>query len=935
MNKRITLLAMAFYLLIGIANAQISITNTTPYTQNFDGLPTTGTSTVNPNPANWLRYGGNGTTMSVGSGTSGTGGFYSAGTGTTSERAMGLLLSSGARPLYVGAKFVNNTGSTIVSASVSYKCEQWRRGNTNAGLKDTLLVDYATGTDSVHQGTWINVPALTGSSTNSTTVTGALDGNTVFTNVNGNITGMVIPNGTTFWIRFNDFDVAPGSDDLLAIDDFSVSFTTGTVAACTEPTASVTNVTLTATGTTSVSGSFVGTSPASDGYLVLLDSNATVPTIVDGTTYTVGQVVGTATVISNGTSTTFSRSGLVQNTNYNVHVFPYNNSGCTGGPNYKTTAPGNATAKTLVDACPEPTVKPTNLVFSNVTNTTITGKFNKAVPAPTGGYVVVYSTSSNVAYPLDSTVYAVNDSIKYTSFKSKVAYVGTDSNFTVSGLVAGTRYYFAVVPFSSCGAFPNYNRATPLRDDTTTTGSAPLVDCIQPSGVSNTSIIKLDSTTTTISIKWTKPTNADSVLVAAGPLATIGFVSVRDSAFYGVGTIIPGSQATVYYRGADSTVVLTGLTANTVYKIVIATFNNKNCTNGPNYSGLANTTIKTASVVGGDCIQPSGVSNTSIIKLDSTATTISIKWTKPANADSVLVAAGPLATIGFVSVRDSAFYGVGSIIPGSQATVYYRGTDSTVVLTGLTANTVYKIVIATFNNKNCTNGPNYSGLANTTIKTATAVGGDCIQPSGVSNTSIIKLDSTNTTISIKWTKPANADSVLVAAGPLATIGFVSVRDSAFYGVGTIIPGSQATVYYRGTDSTVVLTGLTQNTVYKIVIATFNNKNCTNGPNYSGLANATIRTANITTGVKYKNAEAEFAIYPNPVNTGSLFVKFKNNLKEAAVVEVVDILGQKLSAQTVTIGNNLQTVDVSSLAKGTYILNVIYKGENNVSTFIVQ
>jgi len=940
MNKIITLFVLLFCSLTNLVNAQVSITSSSPYTQDFNTLPTNAPSTANPSPANWYRYAKTtaATTLNVSDGSSNTGGFYSTGTGTNTERSLGILLSSGSKPLYAGVQFVNNTGSTIVSASVSYKCEQWRRGNSNAGLKDTLLVDYATGTDSVHLGTWINVPALTGSSTNSTTVTGALDGNTVFSNVSGNITGMVIPNGATFWIRFNDFDASPGSDDLLSIDDFSVSFTTGTVAACTEPAASVTNVILTATGTTSVSGSFVGTSPVSDGYLVLLDSNATVPTIVDGTTYTVGQAVGTATVISNGTSTTFSKSGLVQNTNYKVHVFPYNNSGCTGGPNYKTTAPGNATAKTLLDACPEPTAKPTNLVFSNVTNTTITGKFNKAVPAPTGGYVVVYSTSSNVAYPLDSTVYAVNDSIKYTSFKSKVAYVGTDSNFTVSGLVAGTRYYFAVVPFSSCGAFPNYNRATPLRDDTTTTGSAPLVDCIQPSGVSNTSIIKLDSTTTTISIKWTKPTNADSVLVAAGPLATIGFVSVRDSAFYGVGTIIPGSQATVYYRGADSTVVLTGLTANTVYKIVIATFNNKNCTNGPNYSsGLANTTIKTASVVGGDCIQPSGVSNTSIIKLDSTATTISIKWTKPANADSVLVAAGPLSTIGFVTVRDSAFYGVGTIIPGSGATVYFRGTDSTVTITGLTANTVYKIVIATFNNKNCTNGPNYSsGLANTTIKTATAVGGDCIQPSGVSNTSIIKLDSTNTTISIKWTKPANADSVLVAAGPLATIGFVSVRDSAFYGVGTIIPGSQATVYFRGTDSTVVLTGLTQNTVYKIVIATFNNKNCTNGPNYSsGLANTTIRTANITTGVKYKNAEAEFAIYPNPVNTGSLFVKFKNNLKEAAVVEVVDILGQKLSAQTVTIGNNLHTVDVSSLAKGTYILNVIYKGENNVSTFIVQ
>ncbi|MFN8295040.1 MAG: T9SS type A sorting domain-containing protein [Chitinophagales bacterium] len=810
MNKRLTLfLAMVLCLFANTINAQISITNSNPYTQNFDGLPATGApTTTNPNPADWLRYGGNGVTLTVGSGTSGTGGFYSAGTGTSTDRAMGLLRSDNATPLYVGAKFVNNTGSTIVSAAVSYKCEQWRRGNTNSGLKDTLLVDYATGTDSVHQGTWINAPTLTGSSTNTGTTAQALDGNAVFAVVSGNITGMAIPNGATFWIRFRDFNVFPGSDDLLAIDSFRVAFTTGTVVSCTEPANSVTNVVATATSTTSISGSFTGTT--ADGYLVLLDSNATVPTITDATSYAVNDVVGTATVIANGTGTSFSRSGLVPNTIYKVHVFPYNNVSCLNGPNYKTGSPGNDTAKTLVDACPEPTAKPTNLVFKLVNNNNINGKFNKAVPAPNGGYVVVYSTSSNVAYPLDSTNYSIGDSIKYTSFKSKVAYVGTDSNFAISGLVSGTRYYIAVIPFNNCPYGPNYLRTTPLRADTLTSGPAPLVDCVQPTGVSNTSIVNVDSTTTTITVKWRNSANADSVMVIAGPLGTIGFVDVRDTAFYAVNSTIPGSNGKVYYRGTDSTVVLTGLTINTVYKILIASFNNKNCTNGPNYAGLASTTIKTASNNPGDCIQPTGISNNSIVKLDSTATTISIKWTNPANADSVMVVAGPLGTIGFVDIRDTVFYAVNSTIPGSNGKVYYRGIDSTTVLTGLTPNTVYKILIAAFKNKACNFGPNYSGLAQTTVKTLQSV-----------------------------------------------------------------------------------------------------------------------------GVKYNHAEAEFALYPNPTNSGMLFIKFKAALRDKASIEIIDVLGRKLSAQTIVMGNELQTIDVSNLAKGTYLLNVIYKDTNNVSTFIVE
>jgi hypothetical protein len=96
----------------------------------------------------------------------------------------------------------------------------------------------------------------------------------------------------------------------------------------------------------------------------------------------------------------------------------------------------------------------------------------------------------------------------------------------------------------------------------------------------------------------------------------------------------------------------------------------------------------------------------------------------------------------------------------------------------------------------------------------------------------------------------------------------------------------------------------------------------------------VKTA-LSTGVKYNNPEAEFSLFPNPTNTGSLFVKFNTTLKDDATVEVVDILGRKLVVQKLTTGNDVHTVDVSELAKGTYILNVVYKGTNNVSTFIVE
>jgi hypothetical protein len=813
MNKRITLLGLLMCFAVFSIKAQVSVTSISQtYTQDFNSLASTGsTSSLLPTGWNVSRN-----SYTIGNGSANSGSVYSYGITGSTDRALGTLPSGSYNPVLLGCKFVNNTGGEITGLNISYMGEMWRLG-TNGSPLDTLYFQYTTeNVDSIFNGNWTDVASLHFITPDSTGALNARDGNATNnqTFISSSVTGLSIANGATFWIRWQDKN-SLGSDDGLSVDSLKVTFSNVVLPACTEPANSVTNVVLNATSTTSVSGSFTGTS--ADGYLVVLDSNATAPAITDATVYTVGQTVGsgTATVISVGTSTSFSRSGLVPNTVYKVHVFPYNSASCSAGPNYKTSTPGNDTAKTLVDACPEPAA-PTNLVFTAVGNNNIDGKFNKSVPGA-DGYVVVFSTSSNIGYPLDSTNYSVGDSISLGAFKSKVGDVSAsvnDTSFSLTGLAEGTRYYVAVIPYNNCGGFKNYRRTASNgvnRDDTTTTGTPPLVDCVQPTGVSSATIIKLDSTTSTISLKWKNSANGDSVLVFAAPFNTIGNVTLRDSVYYGVGSTIPSNGTT-------------------------------------------------------------------------------------------------------------------------QPIVYYRGTDTTTVLTGLNTNTLYRIFVVSFNNRNCTNGPNYGGLANVIIRTA--AGTDCVDPTGISNTSIIKLDSTSNSISIKWTNPANMDSVMVLAGQNSNIGFVTIRDSVYYAVNSTIPGSQAKVYYRGTDSSFVLTGLSANTVYKILLVTFRNKNCTNGPNYSGTATVTVKTA-LSTGVKYNNPEAEFSLFPNPTNTGSLFVKFNTTLKDDAIVEVVDILGRKLVVQKLTTGNDVHTVDVSELAKGTYILNVVYKGTNNVSTFIVE
>ena len=52
---------------------------------------------------------------------------------------------------------------------------------------------------------------------------------------------------------------------------------------------------------------------------------------------------------------------------------------------------------------------------------------------------------------------------------------------------------------------------------------------------------------------------------------------------------------------------------------------------------------------------------------------------------------------------------------------------------------------------------------------------------------------------------------MVLAGPNLTVGYVTLHDSIYYAVDTLpYQSSGAKVYYRGTDSTFTISGLTAN-----------------------------------------------------------------------------------------------------------------------------
>lgn len=112
----------------------------------------------------------------------------------------------------------------------------------------------------------------------------------------------------------------------------------------TEPTAQATNITFPTHKSYRIKGQFTAASPAPDGYLVLFKKGASLTeTPVDGQSYTVGDYIGQAQVVSVGAGTTFQPRGIVATSTYSVAVFSYNGQGAV--TNYLTSAPlaGNIT----------------------------------------------------------------------------------------------------------------------------------------------------------------------------------------------------------------------------------------------------------------------------------------------------------------------------------------------------------------------------------------------------------------------------------------------------------------------------------------------------------------------------------------------------------------------------------------------------------------
>lgn len=514
---------------------------------HWDGLSASGSASV-PDP--------NRLTTSTSTFQTGSGGGVQRGTDQVPSSTSLVLLSTGSTDNTSSAAvdlYLDFTGVNAGTLSFDYQSINNSTGDRNGSLRVYGSTDGTTWTEITNLLNFTNNAAISGSKTNI-----ALP-----SSFNNNA------NARIRFYYYNGTGGTTGSRPKISIDNLTVTAVATTP--CATPTAAPTVLTFGTTTDVSIAGSFTAASPAADHYLVIASTaNSLTGNPVDGTNYSVGDVVGEGTVVYNGTGTSFTATGLNASTTYYFFVFSYNGV-CTGGPLYYTTAlTGQQTTNAGLPPCSAPAGQATNLQFGATNSNSIQGSF---AVTTADEYLVLVSTSPSLSNnPVNGTTYNTGEVLG----NAKVVSIGTSTSFTASSLNASTSYYFFVFSLNSqnCVNGPNYNTVSPLNGSQSTTALPP---CSTPTG--QPTVLTFNASNNAVSGAFNSGTGADHYLVVRSTSSSLSANPV-DNTDYNAGDNLGGGVVVANVQG--NSFLSTGLVASTQYYFYVFA-ENSGCSGGTKY----------------------------------------------------------------------------------------------------------------------------------------------------------------------------------------------------------------------------------------------------------------------------------------------------------------------------------------------------------------
>ncbi len=674
-----------------------------------------------------------------------------------------------------------------------------------------------------------------------------------------------------------------------------------------EPTVSASNVVISTIGQTSLTLNFTNGDGAKR--LVVAKAGAAVNAVpIDTQTYIANTIFGSGYdfgngnyAVYNGTSNTFTVTGLTPDVIYHFSIFEYNDEGYSGLENYFTTGVTSANHTTIAT---EPTVSSSTFSFTNVSLTDMT----VSLSAGNGSRRLVLAKQSSFVngIPVDTMAYSANGifgSGAVIGNGNYVVYDGTGTSFNLSGLTANAKYYFASYEYNgSTTAANNYFLITPA---TAMQGALNSEPTLQP-----TSIVFTNVTDNSMTLSWTNGDGANRIVIArtaAVNAAPEDAIEYNANAVFAQGDNL-GLNNYVVYTGSSNTFDLSGLTPNTTYYFAIYEYNGENTSN--NYFTLSSATAFKSTLFA----EPlSAATNLTLSPITNGITTVS--WTNGTGSNRVVVVReglplNELPDDGNGYIANSTF-ALGDNL-GSANYICFNGNTTSFNLQGLDPTHVYYVGVLEYNG---------SGTSANYLTSTFPIASNLPSEPTVAASALTITQNSSSSANVHWTNGNGQYRILIvkagaAEDEIPVDGTVYTANTAYSSGAQLGVGNF--VVYTGTANNTVVTNLDPNVTYYFALFEFN-KDQVGPPNYLETPNLTGTYTNINVGVKEIKDESVVAVYPNPT-TGKIYINVKNGNRKADV-ELYNLLGKK-----VLESKNTVELDLSDFNRGVYLMK-IYDGTN--------
>jgi formylglycine-generating enzyme required for sulfatase activity len=489
-----------------------------------------------------------------------------------------------------------------------------------------------------------------------------------------------------------------------------------------------------------------------------------------------------------GAAESFLVTGLLANTTYYFALKTQdevpNTSLISNVPSKRTAPPPDTTPPSAV----------TNLSASGIEahSLTLTWKASgdDGMTGTATEYDVRYSTSSITNTTWDAATPATEE-------PNPPHVAGTTEHFTVTGLVAGTKYYFAM---KTRDEVPNWSGISNVRSATTLTEP----DTWPPSTVMD--LAAGSATPHAVTLTWTAPSDPPSNGAAAGYDVRYS-TSTISLANWDAATPASG-EPTPHGPGTTEMLVVSGLSSATTYYFAVRSVDGASV---PNWSELSNVaSIETVA----DLVAPATVTDLHVGSVGSTA--VLLQWTAPGDD-------GATGTIDHYDLRRSSEpiteENFESATPAGSPAPVPGGSQQAFDVTGLAPSTSYYFAL-----KAVDASGNWSALSQPNAH-ATTEDPDEIRPARIED--LAAGTATAGTLTLSWT--AVGDDSLTGRAAAYDIRFSADAGTTWDEMSVVL--GEPAPRTSGERETFVVHGLWSNTLY-----TFQMRVRDEASNWSDLSN---------------------------------------------------------------------------------------------------